>query len=907
MPKPRCDLKFDIERYFPDELHAHGDAGRASFEEKRPLYLAGSKRYLARYRDEIKALHGNGEQGDRVVALITEMTDVMVIKLFSSILADLSGDTQTQDRLALIAVGGYGRSELNPYSDIDLMFLYEGRNSQCIEDVAQKLLYFLWDMRLDVGYSVRTIADCVEMGQSDLTVRTALLDSRFLMGNRQLFDEFQKVKLTQLLTKGSDAFIRSKVEELRNRREKYGSTVYMLEPNIKESEGALRDLHTAMWVAKIKYKIDQPRELIIKGVLTEEELAEYWSALAYLWRIRNEMHFRFGRKCDQLTFEAQTSLATFLGYTDTGRNLAVEEFMRDYYLHATKVEHFTSQLINSCAVRDEGAFKVLGYFIRRPVGEGFYVTRGELHVPDESVVEADPSRLMKMFEYAQKQGVVLSIPSKTLVRKSLHLVNDKFRRNREVNGSFFNILRSNKGVPEALETMHHLGFLNRFIPEFEHIYCKVQHDIYHVYTVDIHSLFAVGEIVRLWKGELSREMPLLTKIAGEIGKRELLLLAVLFHDIGKGEGGGHSEKGADMCRTIARRMGLHKEDSERLEFLVRNHLLFAHIAQRRDLHDEKMIIQFARQMGTTENLRMLYLLTYADVRSVGPDVWNEWKAMLFEELFSKAFKVLERGDFKLEASSERVKKARKEVIDILQQEFPQTRIKDEFKALTTRHVLSNTPADIANHLRYLIALENHDVRMSITHEQERGYSSFTICTYDVPGLFSKITGVMAANGMNILGAQIHTSTNGKVLDVLQVNSPQGFIVTDENRWKRVQDDMRQVLEGKVRVKALVEKRYRPTLLTERVRPRFPTRVEIDNEVSEDYTVIDIYTHDKVGLLYSITSTLTALGLYIGVSKISTKVDQVADVFYVKDIFGHKLAGEEKLEEVRTRLREAIDA
>ena len=272
-------MKIAIERYFPDELHAHGDAGRASFEEKRPLYLAGSKRFLAHYRGVIKEQHHKGEPGDRVVASLTEMTDIMVMKLFSCIISDLAGDMQSQDRLALVAVGGYGRGELNPYSDIDLMFLYDGKNTQCMEDVAQKLLYFLWDMRLDVGYSVRTIADCIEMGQSDLTVRTALLDCRFLMGNRQLFDEFQKVKLTQLLSKGSDAFIRSKVEELKHRREKYGSTVYMLEPNVKESEGALRDLHTAMWVAKIKYKIDQPRELVIKGVLTEEELAEYQGAL----------------------------------------------------------------------------------------------------------------------------------------------------------------------------------------------------------------------------------------------------------------------------------------------------------------------------------------------------------------------------------------------------------------------------------------------------------------------------------------------------------------------------------------------------------------------------------------------------------------------------------------------------
>ena len=276
-------------------------------------------------------------------------------------------------------------------------------------------------------------------------------------------------------------------------------------------------------------------------------------------------------------------------------------------------------------------------------------------IPDESVIDQNPARLMKIFEYAQKQGATLNIKVKSLIRRSLDLVNDKFRRSREVNASFVTILRSDKGVAETLRLMHHLDFLIRFIPEFERIYCKVQHDLYHIYTVDVHSLFAVEEIVRLRQGEFRKELPLLTSLANEVDKRELLLLAVMLHDIGKGEGGGHADIGADLIPTIARRMGLSREDSERLEFLVRNHILMAHIAQRRDLHDEKMVIQFARQMGKSENLKMLYLLTYADIRGVGPDVWTEWKALLLQELYEKVFKVLERGDFKLEASSERVK------------------------------------------------------------------------------------------------------------------------------------------------------------------------------------------------------------------------------------------------------------
>ena len=899
-------MEFNIDRYFPDTSQEAGDAGRASFEEKRPLYLSASKHFLTHYRDEIKAVHRAGAPGHTVVREITVMTDTLIRKLFRSITKDLSKNGKGKEHLTLMAIGGYGRGELNPHSDIDLMFLYSGKDQARVEDIAQKLLYFLWDMRLDVGYSVRNLQDCVEMAAADTTVRTALLDARVLAGSRILAKDFEKVMLTQILTKRSDSFIREKVEELRKRREKYGSSVYLLEPNVKESEGGLRDLHTALWVAKIKYKVSDSKELIVKGIMTDEDLASYNEALSYLWRIRNELHFHSGRKNDQLTFEAQTRLAAFFGYEDSGKNLAVEEFMRDYYLHATKVEHISSSLITLCSRRDEGAFKILGYFIRRPIGEGFYILKGELVIPDESAVEKDPARLMKLFEYAQKHDVAISVNAKALVRRSLHLVNDKFRRSKEVNQSFFNILRSDKGVSETLRLMHHLEFLNRFIPEFGHIFCKVQHDLYHIYTVDIHSLFAVEEIVKLLRGERQKELPLLTRLAREVDKRELLLLAVLFHDIGKGEGGGHAEKGAAMMPTIARRMGLSREDSERLEFLVRSHLLMAHIAQRRDLHDEKMIIQFARQMEKSENLKMLYLLTYADIRAVGTDVWTEWKAMLLQELYEKSFNVLERGDFQLEARSERVKSVKRKVLELLGTDYPVPAVKEELRAMTTRHLLSNPSRVIAEHVKLLLLLEHEKIVTQVFHEPEGGYSSFTICTLDVPALFSMITGVMAANGINILGAQIHTSSNGKALDILQVNSPQGFVITDENRWKRVEDDLRQVLTGKIQVGNLVAKRQRPTLLAERPKPLFPSRVEIDNEVSSDYTVIDIITHDKVGLLYRITSTLSELGLYIGISKISTKVDQVADVFYVRDIFGHKITSPERLEEIRERLQKAVE-
>ncbi len=904
-------ITFDIDRYFPDSSYDSGDSGKASFEEKRSLYLAASKRYLAHYREVIQGEHRGGASGDWVVANVTAMTDLLLKKLYRSICRDIGPSGNAPEQLTLVALGGYGRGELNPYSDIDLMFLHNGKASRRVEDIANKVLYFLWDMRLDVGYSVRTPADCVEMSQADSTVRTALLESRMIIGSKILYGEFEKVLFSQIVAKGSDSFIKNKVEERKKRLEKYGASIYILEPNLKEGEGGLRDLHTALWVAKIRYKVIDPQELIVKGIVSEDELLAYSQALSYLWRIRNELHYLAGRKNDQLTFEAQINLASFFSYRDEGKSLAVEEFMRDYYRHATRVEHLASSIISRCALRDEGPMKFLGYFTRRPIGEGFYVLKGELVIPNEAVLTEDPTRYMKIFEYAQKQGVKLNVKVKELVRKNLDLVHDRFRRSKEVSQSFVNILNSRKGVPETLRLMHHLEFLNHYIPEFERTYCKVQHDLYHIYTLDIHSLFAVEELVKLWDGAHRTDLPLLTKLASEVENRTVIILAVLFHDIGKGEGSRHAERGADMMPTISRRLGLSKQESEQLEFLVRVHLEMAHIAQRRDLNDEKMIIEFARKMETTDNLKKLYLLTYADIRAVGPDVWTSWKAMLLQELYEKAFHILERGNFKLEASSERTRNVKKKVTKLLEDELPLAAIKQELKGMTTRHLLSNPPELLAAHVRLLHELTGSTpLVMKVLHDkldEDKGYSNFTICTFDHPGLFARITGVMAANGMNILGAQIHTGSNGKVLDILQVNSPKGFIITDENRWKRLREEMEQVLTGVFNVKSLVERQMQPSsLLVQGVKPRFPTRVEIDNDVSVDYTVIDIYTHDKVGLLYRIASTITELGLYIDVSKISTKVDQVADVFYVKDIFRQKIMEPAKCDEIKARLLTAIE-
>lgn len=869
------------------------------YAERRQRLLDAARAYLEFHRKEIFARHRAGASGHQVVGSLTSMIDTLLRNLYCSVLADVpEGGIGS---CALIAIGGYGRGELNPHSDVDIMFFYSGLDHDFATQLSERMLYLLWDLGLEVGYSVRTEKVCLDMAAKDITARTALLDSRFLVGDEELYRQYEKSVMHAVLSQNTRLFIREKLEENERRLRKYGSSVYLLEPNIKEGEGGLRDLHTALWVARVKFKSATLRELIIKGVLTEPEGEAFEASLDYLWRLRNELHYLSPRKNDQLHFDKQEKIAQFFGYADHRDTLAVEQFMQDFYAHATVTEHVASSLLAKAVYHSDPGGKIIGYFTRRSVEDGFYILRGELRATATDIFEQDPTRIMKAFVLSQRHGVKLSVALKGMIRDHLKLINDRARRSKATQEGFLELLRHPQGLVETLKDMHHLQVLNRFIPEFGRIFCKVQHDAYHIYTVDVHSLFAVEEIVKLWLGDYREAHPLLTKVAGDIEKRALLLLSVLLHDIGKGEGKDHCNKGADMIPTIARRLGLNKEDSARLEFLVRNHLEMAHIAQRRDLQDDKMIVQFAQRMGMSENLNMLYLLTFADLKAVGPDVWSDWKGFLLKELYEKTYQVLERGNFQFEQRSEKVRNRKRKVVALLEEEFGKRAVQEALKEMPTRYVLSNRSAMIADHLRLVLNRKNDILAMKVEHEPQGRYTQITISTLDIAGLFSRIAGVLAANGINILGAQINTLDNGVAIDVLQVSGAAGDIIDSENKWRKVREDLEAVIQDRTQVDELVRKRSRSTLIPSRPRPKIANRVEIDNEVSDEYTVVDIYAQDQVGVLYQITKTLKDLGLNIGVAKISTKVDQVSDTFYVQDISGRKLCSEEKLAELRDRL------
>ncbi len=891
----------DPENFFATELMVAGDK---SFNSRRDSLLETAKRFLAHHREQCQELHNQGASGAEVVTCITEMTDTLIQSLYQCLVADADFGRYTSS--AVIALGGYGRRELNPLSDVDLMFFCSDNDRDQADLVAERMLYLLWDLGLDVGYSVRTSRDCLTLAGQDLTIRTALLDARLIVGDEDLYREFERQVFPQIIGKNTQAFLKKKFEEHQTRVTKFGSTVYMLEPNIKEGEGGLRDLHTALWMARVKYKAGNLRDLVIKGVLSEQEVEDFREALSYLWRIRNELHYLSKRKNEQLHFDQQEAIARFLGYRDTRKAQAVEQFMQDFYAQATRIEHLSTTLINRVWQSSDVPSRIFGYLSRRPAGDDFFIYQGELKASRKALFQDRPEAMMEAFLTAKRQGVHLSGVLKGQIRDNLNLVNDAFRRSRKVSKMFLEILRTPGGIFETLQDMHHLQFLNRYIPEFKRIFCQVQHDAYHVYTVDIHTLFAIGEIEKLWEGGYAEDRPLLTSVADDVEKRGLLMLAVLFHDIGKGEGKDHSNKGADMVPKIARRLNLNREDSQRLEFLVRQHLDMVHISQRRDLHDDRLIRDFAQTMGMTENLKMLYLLTFADLRAVGPDVWSEWKGFLLQELYEKTYDAMERGNFMRDMRSERVRNRKRKVVAALAEEFGERVVKGHMRTMGLRYLLTHRSWEIAPHVRLELQRGASTLALEVNHNVENEYTSLTISTLDVVGLFSMITGVLAANSVNILGAQIYTRTNGMALDLLHVNRPLGGIIDDPAKWDRVRAELSGVIEGRIPLDDLIEKRQQSSGLTLKKLPQYPSRIEFDNEISVEHTVIDIFAHDKVGLLYYISRTLSEVGLYIHVAKISTKVDQVADTFYVKDIFGQKVRDDIKLEEVRNRLLEAID-
>jgi len=773
--------------------------------------------------------------------------------------------------VCLIAVGGYGRAELAPYSDVDLLLLYSSSKKENLPPLVEKILYPLWDLGLEVSCSSRSINECLKMAQSDLPIKTGLIDGRYLDGEYEFFRKLYSLFTKNVLHRKVQKFAEALGKDLYLRNHKYEDPAYALEPNIKEGEGGLRDFQIGRWIIRAKYKTDR-----WDSILFPDHSRMLEKSLQFLWAVRNQLHLLSGRRQDHLTFELQEKIAPILGLSPgTG---GIEEMMRQYHLSAQRISNFVNDILERALHEPSWVKKAFFFLQRKKTDDNFGMAYGELHLFDPVTFKRDPSQLMTLFKHCQTYRTHMDFRTEEAVMEALPFVDDRFRTSEGVNQAFLSILRKGDGVDTLLKKMHELGLLSRYIPEFSEIEGKVHYDLYHVHPVDIHSILAVEELGKLRGGLYQKDYPLLSSLIGEIENPEILFLTTLLHDIGKGTDGDHSLIGQEMVKQIGERMGLPAEGRELIGFLVNHHLFMIETALRRDLHDEQVISRFANEVQNVDQLKMLYLLTFADIKAVGPEAWTSWKSTLLMELFLKASHFFERGA----VAGPFLR--RDEMIQKLHASLSQEIISEYAEQLPDRYLSCYSAEEIARHIGMARSIEKELLFVEWKVEKEV-QAKVTICTKDRYGLFSKITGSMFLNRLNILEAQIHTWGNGIALDT--------FWVIDATRnvdWRLQQfkKDLEEILDEKVSLKDLLSKRKELNGIKQKVMPRVPQEVKINNLDSDFYTIIEVTGEDRLGILYEVTQALTEHGCDIHFARISTLGNRIVDVFYIQDEWGEKI-------------------
>src|SRR5215831_2235212 len=772
-------------------------------ERRRRLRLELLRQHLSQNVDFLKAAHLGGASGQQSVQAYASFMDGFLSTLFRLSVEDAKKEGASPSPIVLVALGGYGRGELGPLSDLDLMVIYDGEMSPYVQRTTQGLLYTLWDLGLTVGHSVRSLTDCVAIARTDFASRTSMQEARYVVGDRRLFQRFRKVLAENVYRKDFGQFLETALAERDQRYRKFGGSPYMGEPNVKESAGGLRDLHTAMWLASTKFGARTLRDLLEKGLITRSEERLTDAALTFLWRVRNELHFLSGHKNDVLSRDIQPQIAKRFGYESDELSLDVEKFMRDYYLHARVIHRVSSRLIARCQETLSRRGTVLRRLRQEALADGLVVMDERIHLvhADGRDFRAEPARLMKVFWHSHRLGFEVGVDVERAVEEALDLVDDGFRRSPEVRDLFLDICRNWGRVAQTLRQMHEVGFLGRYLPEWEALTCLVQYDVYHKFTADQHSLIAVENLEALAPGA-SASSEGIAQVLNEVDRPDLLMLGMLLHDIGKGKGHGHVAKGIPLARTLTARMGLPAADAALVEFLVAHHVTMSHIAQRRDIDDAKTIADFAATVQDPQRLRMLYLLTYADMRAVGPGVLTPWQAAILHELYARTLALLTGGRVERPNRGQLTERLQA----VVAADIGAQAVKAHVAMTSDRYLATTSVQRMAEHLRLLERLRERPVATELFHHPDLNWSDLVVVTPDVPGLFSLIAGTLAAHGVNIISAQIHTRADGIAIDTFQVNDPVGEPVTEEAHWRRTMEALGNVIGGSGSVDELLERR-----------------------------------------------------------------------------------------------------
>lgn len=808
------------------------------------------------------------------------------------------------ERLSLIAVGGYGRGEMAPYSDIDILFLTPWKQTPWGEQVIETILHLLWDLKLKVGHSTRSLDDLVRMAKADLTIRTALLEARFIWGDRPLNDAASARFRKEIVAGNARQFIADKLAERDARHLKMGDSRYVVEPNLKEGKGGLRDLHTLFWIGKFAYQVETVEGLVEKGLLTAPELRQFRRAENFLWAVRCNLHDIAGRAEERLTFDVQRELAARLRYGERAGMAAVERFMRHYFLMARHVGDVTGLFL---AHVEESFAKAswLPTFTRRPRKlNGFTVRTGKIGVPSDTFFNEDPVRLVEMFTLADAEGLEVHPLTMRQAGRDAHLIGEAVRRNPRANALFLDLLTSTKSPERTLRWMSEAGVFGRFVPDFGRVVAQMQYDMYHHYTVDEHTIRAIGLVARIEAGELKDDHPLASAIVQQLVSRRVLYVAVLLHDIAKGRGGNHSELGADIAERLCPRLGLTAAETETVAWLVRFHLLMSATAFKRDLSDFKTILDFAEAVASPERLRLLLILTVVDIRAVGPGVWNGWKGQLLRELYDAAEEVLRLGH-KQKGRSERV--AAKQAALAAELEWPANEFAAYARRMTEAYWVAEPHEVLVNNAVLVERADFERAPLSIaTHaDAASGTTVVTVYAADHPGLFYRIAGAISLGGANILDARIHTTRDGLALDNFVVADPLGRPFAEAAQLARLKRSIEDVLTGKIRLADRLAARPLARRRAEvfRVEPAVLT----DNKASNRYTVVEVAALDRPALLYSLTHELFAARLTIHSAHIATYGERATDTFYLTDLTGQKIESASRLKAIEKRLVEVAAA
>ncbi len=804
---------------------------------------------------------------------------------------------------AIIALGGYGRSEQCIHSDVDLLFLFQKHVPTAADELIREIIYPLWDLKIEVGYATRSVDECVSMARGDYEILTSILDARFICGISSVFIKLRDQIRRKIVKRNSQKIMKWLIERNIKRHQNFGDSTFLLQPNLKEGQGGLRDYHTLRWIATIKYDLQHTRDLEFQGVMSHLEYNELMAALSFIWNVRNKLHLLTKRKCDQLYFEHQRPVAESMGFSDEKGQSAVEKFLGELHFHMAFIKNQLQLFLYEFGYGKRGKWRQSA----RKIGEtpGIKLFKERLNFDSPETILNDPEMLIKIFEVSARLKMPLSREAERLVREFNYLVDDSFRESLIVRNLFEKILILPVPTFNVLEQMLNTGFLASLIPEYKNIINRIQYDAYHLYPVDRHLLKTVYTLKMFGETGNSEQDGLCARLYRGLKRKKILLLAALLHDIGKGQEGRHSLAGAEISGTVLKRMGYNPREIDLVSFLIENHLLLIKIATRRDINDEETAIACARQIKDGKRLIMLYLLTVADSCATGPKAWNSWTSSLLRDFFLKVLGIIEKGEFATTSVVNRITRKRNAVLTA-GQGLEVEDVLRIFDQMSPRYVLYTEAEDIITHILLYNRLPGKPFVLNVVHDAELNSRTVTICAIDRPGLFSKIAGVFTLNNINILDVQVNTWKNDIAMDIFRVEPPPEQLFEDE-RWQRVENNLKAVLAGEMDLQAEMSQKTVTGKRETAVLSIRPNRVAVDNNGSSFYTIIEVFSYDFKGLLYSVTDAISQLGLNITVAKIATKVDQVVDVFYVCDETGSKVDEPAAVDQIKKEILAILPA